>query len=70
MSSVKVKLGAAAPGYGTLEEDANTVHDHHDSGGVLETGKEPEMAVSFHDVEYVVSTNCGRKFKTVLDGVR
>ena len=63
MSSLKVKLDATAPDYGTLADDANTVHDPG-------AGKEPELAVSYHDIEYVVSISCGRKYKTVLNGVR
>ena len=70
MSSLRVKLGAAAPDYGTLEDDAHAVAHGLPDSDALGEGKNPEIAVSFHEVEYAVSTNCGRKFKTVLNGLR
>ena len=66
MSDIKVSLteDLPPPAYGAVEERSAPA-----ANGGLE-GKERELAVSFHSVEYVINTHCGRKTKTILGGVR
>ena len=63
--STKVSLIDEVPAnYGTVTAGDRTSINRD---GSLGSG---ELAVSFHDVEYVISSCFGKKRKTILKGVR
>ena len=70
----KLALNAEkTPTYGSFGKEVSITLDHDDpaddrcKGGAAVGGNQ---AVSFHDIEYCVSSRCFSKWKPVLHGVR
>lgn len=79
-SGLKMSLGEEKPPtYGSFGKETSISLDQDQPAGLAcgggkaaaaAAGKRPFRAVSFHDIEYFVSSRCFSKWKQVIHGVR